>query len=212
MNQNLTEVVAILDMSGSMCNLTNDTIGGYNKFIEEQKKIAGDVNLTTVFFDNEYIKKHDRTNLKDVKDISTADYMPRGCTALYDAIGKTMTELGAKLANAPEKDRPSKVLFLIITDGEENASKEYGKDRIKTMIEEQKSKYSWEFIFMGANIDAMAAGSSLGILNNVQYTANARGVFDSYAAMSTVTASYRATGSVGQVPADITNKEVKGFC
>jgi len=207
MNQNLTEVVAILDMSGSMSSLTDDTIGGYNKFVEGQKNAPGDANLTTVFFDDQYELKNDRVNIKNVQNITTRDYCPRGSTALYDAIGKTINSIGVKLSAMHEQDRPGKVLVLIITDGQENSSKEFGKDKIKSMIEEQRNKYNWEFVFMGANIDAMAAGSSIGIATNVQYSASAAGICAAYTVMNSVAASYRSTGSVGEVKQDITTKE-----
>lgn len=148
-----TEIVFLLDRSGSMAGLESDTIGGYNHFIEEQKKIKGEVNLTTVLFDNKYELLHDGEDIQKVKPITEKEYFVRGTTALMDAIGLTITKIQKRAKN-------KKVIFVITTDGLENASKEYTKAKIKTMISSLKE---WEFIYLGANIDAYAEGMSIGI-------------------------------------------------
>ena len=163
MNENLTEIVAILDRSGSMERLTNDTIGGFNSFLKEQKEIPGEAVLTTVLFNESYLLLHDRRDIKKIKPITNKDYVAKGRTALLDAMGKTINDIGLKLHNTPEEDRPCKVIFFIITDGEENSSVEYSNEKVKGMVELQRNTYSWEFIFLGANIDSFSVAGSMGI-------------------------------------------------
>jgi len=168
MNNNLTEMVFILDMSGSMSNLAKDTIGGYNSLLNKQKELGKDnpdlkANVTTVLFDDRYIVIHDRENIDSVTEITEKEYCPCGMTAMLDAIGKTVASVGQKLAATPEEDRPGLVSVTIITDGYENASKEYTWDRVRSMIKEQQEKYSWIFTFIGANIDVEKTSYDLGI-------------------------------------------------
>lgn len=168
MNNNLTELVYIIDMSGSMTHLTDDTIGGYNSMLEKQRELNKanpklKANVTTVFFDDRYIVVHDREDLDNVKDITREDYAPLGMTAMLDAIGKTVTSIGQKLAATPEEERPGLVSVSIITDGYENDSKEYTWETVRNMIKEQKEKYSWLFTFIGANIDVEKTAYDLGI-------------------------------------------------
>lgn len=163
MNPNLTELVYIIDRSGSMHSLTIDTVGGYNAFLEEQKKLEGQAYLTTVLFDDRYELFCDHTNIMEAKPMTASDCYARGCTALMDAVGKTINSIGSRLSKTPENERPSKVLFMIITDGYENASKEFSRNAVKKMIEHQQSVYSWEFLFVGAGIDAYTEAASLGI-------------------------------------------------
>ena len=163
MNENLTEIVAILDRSGSMIDLTNDTIGGFNTFLKEQQEVTGDAIISTVLFNDSYKLLHDRVDIKKVKPITEKDYIAKGYTALLDAMGKTINDIGLKLSNAAESERPGKVIFFIITDGEENSSREYSQEKVKEMVELQKNTYNWEFIFMGANIDSFSAAASMGI-------------------------------------------------
>jgi uncharacterized protein YegL len=198
MKDDLTEIVTILDRSGSMERLVNDTIGGYNNFIEEQKKLPGEANVTTVLFDDKYSVLHDRVNLKNVNPITSKEYFVRGLTALLDAVGKTINNIGAKLSAMNEADRPSKVIVLIITDGEENSSKEFTKEQIKQMVETQQNIYKWKFLFFGANIDSFSAASSIGIHaeSTVDFSANDIGVNSVYNAMSLAATSYRATGNI----------------
>lgn len=198
MNPNLSEVIFILDRSGSMASLTNDTIGGYNAFIEEQKKDPGETKLTTVLFDHEYEILHNGVNVHDVAPMTAKDYWPRGCTALYDAIGKTINDVGHRLSNTAEDERPSKIIFVITTDGMENASREYSQRKVKEMIEHQTNKYSWQFIFLGANIDVEEVAGGIGINLDYakSYSANSRGIGSVYSTMSKITSDYKASGVV----------------
>ena len=186
MKKNLTELVFILDRSGSMYNLVSDTIGGYNSMIERQKKEPGDAYVTTVLFDDNYELLHDHINLKEIKPITDKEYYTRGCTALLDAVGKTINSIGERLNNTPEDERPDKVIFVITTDGYENASGEFTKTQIKDMIEHQQNKYSWTFIFLGANMDAVSEARNLGINTDFArtYTANGRGTESVYKSVS----------------------------
>lgn len=182
MKENLTELVFILDRSGSMTGLESDTIGGFNSMIEEQKKEPGDAYVTTVLFDHEYKLLHDHVDLKEIAPITDKEYHPRGTTALLDAVGRTINDIGVRLNDTPEEERPSKVIFVITTDGYENASKEFSKAKVKEMIEHQQSKYSWVFMFLGANMDAVSEAGSLGIKTDFArtYTANEIGTESVY--------------------------------
>lgn len=186
MNNNLTEMVFILDMSGSMVNLTSDTIGGYNSLINEQKKQPGEANITTVLFDHRYNLLHDRISIKDVPELTTREYMPSGMTAMLDAVGMTITSIGQKLNNTPEEERPGSVVVTIITDGMENSSKEYTWKQVQSMIKEQREKYNWVFTFIGANIDVAKVSNDLGIDARLSksYTASKTGTSTVYSAMS----------------------------
>jgi len=161
MNQNLTEIVFILDRSGSMAGLENDTIGGFNGFVKNQTK-NGQTSLTTVLFDDKYEILHNGIDAANAI-LTNKEYFTRGSTALLDAIGKTINDVGGRLNKTPEASRPCKVIFVITTDGLENASREFSYNEIKNMITHQSEKYTWEFIFMGANIDVVQEGNKLGI-------------------------------------------------
>jgi len=177
MNDNLTEIVAILDNSGSMESLTDDTIGGYNSFLKEQKEIDGEAVLTTVLFNTNYTLLHDRLDIKEVHPIARKDYVAGGGTALLDAMGKTINDIGLKLHNTAEPERPARVIVFIITDGEENSSKEYTFDKIKEMVTLQQDVYKWIFIFLGANMDAFSVGDSIGISKyRYNYQADSEGI------------------------------------
>ena len=185
MKKNLTEMVFILDRSGSMQSLTSDTIGGFNSMIENQKKEEGEAYVTTVLFDDNYELLHDHINIQEINLISNKEYYARGMTALLDAIGKTVNSIGSRLSNTPEEERPDKVIFVITTDGLENASKEFNKKTVKEMIEHQQDKYSWTFMFLGANMDAVDEAASLGINTDFAktYTANSIGTQSVYTSM-----------------------------
>lgn len=163
MNKNLTELVFILDKSGSMSGLEDDTIGGYNSMLNRQKNEHGEAVVTTVLFDDQYHLLHDRIKLKGVAPITRYEYYVGGTTALLDAMGKTINKISNVLANTIEDERAGKVIFVITTDGMENSSFEYSYAKIKSMVEEHKEKYGWEFIFLGANIDAVATAEKFGI-------------------------------------------------
>lgn len=186
MKKNLTEMVFILDRSGSMMHLTDDTIGGFNSMIENQKKEEGEAFVTTVLFDDQYELLHDHIDIKEIQPISNKEYYARGMTALLDAIGKTINSIGSRLSATPEAERPNKVIFVITTDGMENASREFVKSTVKEMIEHQQNKYSWTFMFLGANMDAVGEASSLGINTDFArtYTADTWGTQSVYSSMS----------------------------
>jgi len=195
MKKNLTEIVFILDRSGSMQSLTDDTIGGFNSMIEGQKKEDGEAYVTTVLFDDNYELLHDHVDIQKVNPITTKEYYARGCTALLDAIGKTINSIGSRLSATPEDERPDKVMFVITTDGFENASKEFSKSTVKEMIEHQQEKYSWTFMFLGANMDAVGEAASLGINTDFArtYTADTWGTQSVYTAMNNVVSTIRST-------------------
>ncbi len=163
MRENLTEMVFVLDRSGSMSGLAADTIGGFNELIEKQKKIEGRAYVTTVLFDHEYEVLHDHVALEEVAPLTDKEYFARGSTALLDAVGRTIDSVGARLAATVEEERPEHVVFVITTDGMENSSREYTAQRVRGMIEHQQQKYSWQFVFLGANMDAVSEARNLGI-------------------------------------------------
>ena len=170
MKKALTEIVFVLDRSGSMSGLEADTIGGFNSLISKQKKEDGQALVSTVLFDDRAEVLHDRVPLERIEKMTDKDYYARGCTALLDAIGGAIHHIGNVHRCAREEDRPEKTLFIITTDGMENASKRYTYDKVKQMVERQKSKYGWEFIFLGANIDALEVAGYFGI--NEDHAAN----------------------------------------
>ena len=194
MKQNLTELVFILDRSGSMAGLEKDTIGGFNAMIEKQKKEPGQALVSTVLFDNETEVIHDRVDIQKISPMTEKEYYVRGCTALLDAVGGAIHHIGNVHKYAREEDRPEKTLFVITTDGMENASRKYSYERLKGMIQQQKEKYGWEFIFLGANIDAAAEAKRFGISADraVNYHADREGTAVIYEAMSEAVCNVRA--------------------
>jgi uncharacterized protein YegL len=181
LNNNLTEIIFLLDRSGSMSGLESDTIGGFNAFIEKQCQLDGKVSLTTVLFDDQYEILWDGINAAGAK-ITHDDYYVRGTTAMLDAVGKTIVDVGHRLAKTPEELRPGKVIFVITTDGMENASCEFTHDKVKKLIKQQEDQYSWEFIFIGANMDVAKEASSMGIQaeNAFNFVASEIGVESMY--------------------------------
>ena len=186
MKKNLTELVFILDRSGSMAGLEKDTIGGFNAMIEKQKAEAGDAYISTVLFDNYSEVIHDRVALNAVPKLTEKEYYVRGCTALLDAVGGAIHHIGNVHKYAREEDRPEKTLFVITTDGMENASRRYDYDRVKAMIRERQEKYGWEFLFLGANIDAAREAARFGIRQDraANYHADAQGTSVIYESVS----------------------------
>lgn len=163
MRKGLTEIVFILDRSGSMSGLEKDTIGGYNSLIEKQKREDGEAYISTVLFDDRTEVLHDRISLDSIRPMTEEEYYVRGCTALLDAVGGAIHHIGNIHKYAREEDRPEKTLFIITTDGQENSSKIYTYEKVKKMVERQKERYGWEFLFLGANIDAVAEAGRFGI-------------------------------------------------
>lgn len=196
MDKELTEIIFILDRSGSMVDLTNDTIGGFNSFIEKQKLEPGKARLTTVLFDDRYEILHDCVDINLVSSLTDKEYFARGLTALLDAIGKTINSVGNRLNNTKENNRPDKVVFVITTDGYENASKEFTKQKIKDMIEHQTNKYNWTFLFFGATIDAIDVATSYGINFATNYSPNPSGIVSLYNTVCDTVSDYRSTGTI----------------
>ena len=163
MKKNLTEMVFILDRSGSMSGLESDTIGGFNGMIERQKKEEGEAVVSTVLFSDESKVIHDRVDLQKIEPMTDKQYYVGGCTALIDAIGSAIHHIGNVHKYAREEDRPEHTIFVITTDGMENASHRYTSDQVKAMVQRQKDKYGWEFLFLGANIDAVETAAHFGI-------------------------------------------------
>jgi len=160
MNPDSTEIAFVLDRSGSMESMKAEAIGGFNHFISEQKKEPGQVRFTLVLFDNLYEVPIDHVPLEIVPTLNGDTYTPRGSTALLDAMGRTIDEIGQRLAKTPEQERPSKVIIACMTDGLENASRQYSNEQISAMIEHQRTKYSWEFVFLGATLESRQMASS----------------------------------------------------
>lgn len=190
----MTELVFILDRSGSMYGLEKDTIGGFNSLIEKQKRESGKALVSTVLFDTNAQVIHDRVDLLDVNPMTENDYRPGGCTALLDAVGNAIHHIGNIHKYARREDVPEKTLFIITTDGLENASKFYTYDKVKSMIERQKAKYGWEFLFLGANIDATETAGRFGIEPDraVDYHCDAEGTALNYEVLSETICSVRS--------------------
>jgi uncharacterized protein YegL len=190
---NITELIFILDRSGSMSGLEDDTIGGYNAMLKKQQKEPGEAIVTTVLFDDDYELLHDRTLIKGIRPITQKEYHVGGCTALLDAIGKTIHKIANAQRNTTEDHRADKVLFIITTDGMENASHEYTYEKINTLVERQKMKFGWEFIFLGANIDAVSTAARFGIHADraANYHADGEGTELNYAVVSEAISTFR---------------------
>ena len=190
----MTELVFILDRSGSMSGLERDTIGGFNSMIEKQKRETGEAVVSTVLFDNESVVIHDRLPLDSVPRMTEREYFTRGCTALLDAVGGAVHHIGNVHKYARKEDVPERTLFIITTDGYENASKRYDYDKVRRMIQRQKEKYGWEFLFLGANIDAAAEAKRFGIGADraVNYKCDEAGTALNYEVISDAVCEIRA--------------------
>lgn len=195
MKKNLTELVFILDKSGSMAGLESDTVGGFNAMINKQKTQDGECIVSTVLFSGESRVLHDRVPLDKVRMLTEEDYTVGGCTALIDAIGGAIHHIGNVHKYARHEDVPEHTMFVITTDGCENASRRFTSDKVKKMIERQKSKYGWEFLFIGANIDAVETAANFGIDREraVNYNADAKGTKAVYDAVSCAVGQVRAS-------------------
>ena len=193
MKKGLTEIVFIIDESGSMGGLEKDTIGGYNSFLQKQKTVEGEAYISTVTFSDDSKVIYDRVPLEKIEPMTESQYTPGGCTALLDAVGRAIHHIGNVHKYARDEDRPEKTVVVITTDGEENSSTEYTYPKIKKMIERQTEKYGWEFIFLGANIDAIGEASKLGIRRDraVRYECDRIGTALNYATLSNAIGAMR---------------------
>ena len=205
MNNNLTEISYILDRSGSMQPMVEPAIAGFNQFLREQTEAPGKARLTLVLFDNEYLVPCDGLPIEEVVELDTTTYVPRGSTALLDAIGRTITELGQKLAATPESDRPGQVIVAIFTDGYENASRHFDLHKINDLITNQRENYNWQFLFLAANQDAIATAAQMGIdarfSSEVQYSA--QGIRSSSSSLSRKMRAMRHHAATGEKLADL---------
>ena len=195
MKKNLTEMVFILDRSGSMAGLEADTIGGFNSMVAQQREEQGEALVSTVLFDHESEVLHDRVPLEKIAPMTRAQYRVRGCTALIDALGSAVHHIGNVHKYAREEDVPEHTVFVITTDGMENASHRYTADQVRDMVKRQKEKYGWEFLFLGANIDAVSTAARYGIAEDraANFRNDAKGQALVYEAMSGAVASVRAS-------------------
>ncbi|MBQ6469874.1 MAG: VWA domain-containing protein [Lachnospiraceae bacterium] len=210
MKKGLTELVMILDRSGSMSGLEADTIGGFNSMIEKQKKEEGECYVSVVLFDDVSEVIYDRTDIRKVEPMTDRQYYVRGCTALLDAIGNAIHHIGNVHKYAREEDVPEKTLFIITTDGMENASREYDYDQIRRIIERQKEKYNWEFLFLGANIDAISVAGRFGIKPSraVRYEHDSAGTRLNYAVMSEAVSFARCAPSAKEMSEMLDEDEI----
>ena len=186
MNLNLTEIACVIDRSGSMESIASDAIGGFNAFLKEQQKDTAEARLTLVLFDHEYEIVYQSVDVRQVAPLSAENYIPRGTTALFDAVGRTIDDLGRRLAKTAENERPAKVIIAILTDGLENSSRDYTQPKIASMIENQRTQYSWEFIFLAANQNAIATAGAISIKaqDAVNFAASPQGTRVAFAQMS----------------------------
>lgn len=207
----ITELVFILDRSGSMSGLESDTIGGFNAMIEKQKKQDGECYVSTVLFDNVSEVLHDRVKLADINPMTDREYTVRGCTALIDAIGGAIHHIGNVHKYARPEDVPEHTMFVITTDGMENASHKYSSEKVKRMIERQKEQYGWEFLFIGANIDAVETAAQYGISEDraVNYHADPKGTACLYDNVSDVVFSVRMGCDIEENWSEKLNKDFK---
>lgn len=198
MKQNHTDITIVLDRSGSMAHVADDTIGGFNRFLNDQKSAPGTANITLHQFDDVFETPIKTSDVKSAPELTSKTFVPRGSTALLDAIGRGIKDTGSRLENASDSERAEKVVFVIITDGHENASHEYNQANVFDMIEHQKTKYSWEFVFIGANQNAIKTASGIGIsgANAMSYAANAVGTKAVFRSASSNLKGFRGGQSV----------------
>ena len=209
MKKGMTELVFILDKSGSMAGLEKDTIGGFNAMLQKQRGVEGECRITTALFDNRYELLHDRIDIRGVSPMTEKEYQVGVSTALLDAVGTTIHKLISVQKNTAEEYRAEKVMFVIITDGEENASREYSSDRIKSMISCEKERYGWEFVFLGANIDAVETARRFGNSPDraADYVPDRAGTQLNFQMMSEAVAAFRATSQFPSSPLEAIRKE-----
>lgn len=204
MNQNLTEIVVILDKSGSMGPISGDTIGGFNSFLKTQQESAdGEAKLTLVTFNSDVQTVIDNRDIKEVEELNSVTYRPGGGTSLLDAIGITINKLEDRYTDETDASKiPAKVMLLIITDGEENTSIQFtSKEQIAKMVKHQTNRHGWEIVFLGANLDSVREGRAMGVTNNLNFTASRKGISDTFSVLSASTSMYRSSGAVDYVGA-----------
>jgi hypothetical protein len=196
--ENLTEIIVVLDKSGSMNSIKQDAIGGFNSFLKTQKELPGEALFTLVLFDTEYDMVYNGTPISLVQELNDNTYVPGGCTALLDAIGRTIDTVHARLSALAETQRPGKVIFAILTDGEENSSKEYSRSVVFDKITHYKEQNNWEFIFLAANQDAITEGVSIGISpsHTLNFTADSVGINQAMGSINQAVTSFRAGNDV----------------
>lgn len=194
MRKGHTEVVFVMDRSGSMSSIQSDAIGGFNSVIKSQREDEGTSSISLVLFDDQYEVVYENVDINEVKELDNKTFVPRGMTALLDAIGKTINSVGDRLSKTEEDNRPEKVMLCIITDGQENQSREFTNEKIKEMIEHQRTKYNWEFSFLAANQDAFKTGGNLGISSayTASFAANSVGTRTAYATMDSMVKYYKS--------------------
>ena len=202
MKQGSAELIFILDRSGSMAGLERDTIGGFNAMLQKQKALEGECRITTALFDNSYELLHDRIDIRAVGPMTEKEYQAGGSTALLDAIGRTIRKIAGVQRATAEDYRAESVMFVIITDGEENASREFSAEKVRGMIAPEREKYGWEFVFLGANIDAVETAERFGIAADraADYVPDGRGTELNFQVMSEAVAAFRETRAMPQAP------------
>jgi hypothetical protein len=208
MKNDLTEIIMVVDRSGSMGPLRDDAIGGFNTFLADQQVQPGQANLTLVLFNDHYDVVHNGKAIKEVPALTAETYVPTGMTALYDAVGRSINQVGKRLADLADADRPGKVILVILTDGQENSSSEFSKSQITEMIQHQQSKYSWQVVFLSSDIMAVQEAKTLGVMDGSRglYAASAGGTRRAYADASSSVTRYRSGGDSNLVDPSSGNK------
>jgi len=194
----MTEIICVLDRSGSMQTILDDAIGGFNRLLQDQQAMTeGRAVMTIVLFDDRYEVVAENKPVAEVQPFTRETYRPRGLTALLDAVGQTIDRVGERYAAMPEHQRPGKVLFVILTDGQENCSRRYGHDQVATMVQHQTDTYQWEFMYLSADINAFNDAKGLGIATSVQFAATGLGTQSTYDVISSAAQQYRSHGAGG---------------
>ncbi len=208
---NITELVFIIDKSGSMSGLESDTIGGFNSMLNQHKDGEGRCHISTIFFSDRQQVIHNRKNIAEVEPLTSRDYIPGGCTALLDALGNAISHTIQVQKMAADDEKASNVIFVVITDGYENASREYSAPQIRSMISREQEKYGWEFIFLGANIDAVETAQNIGIRANrsVDFVCDSTGIGKNFAAIGAMVNACRSVGHMAQEAFDTAFEEVR---
>jgi uncharacterized protein YegL len=194
-----TQIVVVLDRSGSMGAIAGDTIGGFNQFLKEQKKLKGKAKMSLVLFDHEYEPQFHGIDIQEVKDLNDNTFVPRGTTALLDAVGKTINTTYSEIKSTKKSDRPEQVVFVVVTDGYENASREFSREAIFNMITEMKEKDKWQFVFLGADQNAIKEGGQYGFDASTSLSYSSLNTWDTYGAVSDKISAYRSTGDANSM-------------